>query len=91
MVSVVTSVRSLRSTRTLISFIRLSIWFLVSRTSTSGSTIPVGRTICSTIRGECERSYSPGVAETNTICGVIERNSANVCGRLSIALGKRKP
>ncbi len=28
---------------------RSSIWFLVSRTSTSGSTIPVGRTICSTV------------------------------------------
>ena len=25
---------------------------------------------------ECERSYSPGVADTNTICGVIERNSS---------------
>ena len=91
LVRVVTSVRSSRSTRTRISFIRSSIWLRVSRTSTSGSMIPVGRTICSTIRGECVRSYSPGVADTNTICGVIERNSANVCGRLSSALGSRKP
>ena len=51
LVSVVTSVRSSRSTRARISFIRSSIWLRVSRTSTSGSTIPVGRTICSTIRG----------------------------------------
>ena len=91
LVSVVTSTRSLRSTRVRISFIRSSIWLRVSRTSTSGSTIPVGRTICSTMCLECSRSYSPGVADTNTSCGVIERNSANVCGRLSIALGSRNP
>ena len=53
--------------------------------------IPVGRTICSTIRLECVRSYSPGVADTNTICGVIERNSWNVCGRLSSADGNPEP
>ena len=89
--SVVTSTRSLRSTTVRISPIRSSIWFLVSRTLISGSTIPVGRTICSTSVCECSRSYRPGVAETKTICGVIERNSSNVCGRLSIALGSRKP
>ena len=81
----------MRSTRIRISPIRSSIWLRVSRTSTSGSTIPVGRTICSTIAAECSRSYSPGVADTNTICGVIERNSWKVCGRLSIALGSRNP
>ena len=91
LVRVVTSVRSSRSTRPRISFIRSSIWLRVSRTSTSGSMIPVGRTICSTIRAECVRSYSPGVAETNTSCGVMERNSWKVWGRLSIALGRRKP
>ena len=47
-------------TRTRTSFIRSSIWFFVSRTSTTGSTIPVGRTICSTTRVERVRSYSPG-------------------------------
>ena len=52
LVSVVTSVRSPTSVRARISFIRSSIWVLVSRTSTSGSTIPVGRTICSTSRSE---------------------------------------
>ena len=50
LVSVVTSVRSSASTRLRISSIRSSIWFFVSRTSTSGSTTPVGRTICSTMR-----------------------------------------
>jgi hypothetical protein len=70
---------------------RSSIWLRVSRTSTSGSTIPVGRTICSTIRADRVRSYSPGVADTKTICGVIERNSSKVCGRLSSALGSRNP
>ena len=51
-------VASRRGRRT--SFIRSSIWFLVSRTSTSGSTIPVGRTICSTIRVDSARSHGPG-------------------------------
>ena len=53
--------------------------------------MPVGRTICSTTRVECARSYWPGVAETNSICGVIDRNSSKVCGRLSSADGRRKP
>jgi len=44
-----------------------------------------------TIRDECPRSKSLGVADTNTICGVCWRNSSKVCGRLSIALGSRKP
>ena len=48
-VRVVTSTRSSRSTLTRTSFIRSSIWLCVWRTSTTGSTIPVGRTICSTI------------------------------------------
>jgi excinuclease ABC subunit B len=63
----------------------------VSRTSTSGSITPVGRTICSTIREEWLRSKSLGVADTNTICGVCSRNSSKVWGRLSSALGSRKP
>ena len=66
-VSVVTSVRSSTSTRWRISSIRSSIWFFVSRTSTSGSITPVGRTICSTIWDEWLRSKSLGVADTNTI------------------------
>ncbi len=70
---------------------RSSIWFLVSRTSTSGSTTPVGRTICSTTRLEWFFSKSPGVADTNTIWRVRCRNSSKVWGRLSSALGSRKP
>ena len=31
------------------------------------------------------------MAETNTSWGVMERNSWKVCGRLSIALGRRNP
>ena len=56
LVSVVTSVRSFRSLILRTSFIRSSIWLRVSRTSISGSTIPVGRTICSTIRDALVRS-----------------------------------
>ena len=70
---------------------RSSIWLRVSRTSTIGSTIPVGRTICSTTLPEWAFSYLPGVAETNTSVGVIARNSSNFCGRLSSADGSRKP
>ncbi|SKF66057.1 Uncharacterised protein [Mycobacteroides abscessus subsp. abscessus] len=46
LVRVVTSTRSLRSTRSRISPIRSSIWPLVGFTITSGSTSPVGRMIC---------------------------------------------
>ena len=47
LVSVVTSTRWSLSTRRRISFMRSSIWPSVGRTSTSGSTSPVGRMICS--------------------------------------------
>ena len=40
---------------------------------------------------EWSRSNGPGVAETNTSCLVIDMNSSNVWGRLSSALGSRKP
>ena len=53
--------------------------------------MPVGRTICSTTCFECSRSYGPGVADTNTICGTRWRNSSKRSGRLSIADGSRKP
>ena len=36
------------------------------RTSTLGSSSPVGRITCSTICPDRSRSYSPGVAETYT-------------------------
>jgi hypothetical protein len=53
--------------------------------------MPVGRTICSTTREEWPYSNSPGVADTITSSGVLARNSSKVCGRLSSALGSRKP
>ena len=54
--------------------------------------MPVGRTICSTTRaGVRALVLARASRETNTICGVIDRNSSNVCGRLSSALGSRKP
>ena len=42
-------------------------------------------------RAQRVRSNSPGVAETKTMRGAIERNSSKVCGRLSSAEGRRKP
>ena len=71
LVSVVTSVRWPRSTRVRISFIRSSIWLRVGRTSTSGSTSPVGRTSCSTTWVDTDISHSPGVADTKTTCGTL--------------------
>ena len=64
-VSVVTSVRSPFFVRSLMSFTSASIWPVLGRTCTCGSTSPVGRTSCSTICPECSFSYSPGVADTN--------------------------
>ena len=89
LVSVVTSTRSLRSTRSRTSFMRSSIWLRVSRTSTSRvDDARSGGRSARRRAPSASRSYWPGVAETNTICGVIERNSSKVCGRLSSALGQ---
>ena len=66
LVSVVTSTRSLRAARVRISSTRSSICPVTGRTSTRGSSSPVGRITCSTIWSAPLRSYSPGVAETNT-------------------------
>jgi len=49
LVMVVTSTLSSFFTRLSISPIRSSIWFSVTRTSSGGSTSPVGRISCSTI------------------------------------------
>ena len=77
LVSVVTSTRSSRSVA-LADLVHQVVDLVAGSRAPRrrGSTIPVGRTICSTIRAECARSYSPGVADTNTSCGVIERNSS---------------
>ena len=65
LVSVVTSTRSPRATRSRISCSRSSIWPLTGRISTGGSTRPVGRMICSiTTPADFVSSYGPGVAET---------------------------
>src|SRR5215218_3647771 len=90
MVSVVMSTRSFLSVRFATSFNRSSIWFFVGRTSTSGSTRPVGRMICSTICSECSSSHGPVVAETQIIWFVFKSNSSHCKGRVSKALGIRE-
>ncbi|CDA78972.1 uncharacterized protein BN558_02380 [Clostridium sp. CAG:242] len=64
LVRVVTSTRSPFSTRVLISDSRSSICPSTGRTSISGSTNPVGRMTCSTIRLLFSFSKGPGVALT---------------------------
>ncbi len=56
LVSVVTSTRSSTATRLWISESRSSTWVEAGRTSTDGSTSPVGRTTCSTTSDECSSS-----------------------------------
>src|SRR5207245_118681 len=91
LVSGVTSTRCSASARALISATRSSIWPLVGFTITSGSTSPVGRTICSTTCLDFSSSYSPGVADMNTTWFTCSMNSLNRRGRLSSADGSRKP
>ena len=91
LVRVVTSTRSCRSARWWISPMRSSIWPSTGRTSTSGSSRPVGRITCSTICPDRVVSYSPGVAETYTTWWIFCSNSSNFRGRLSKAQGSRKP
>ena len=69
LVSVVTSTRSLRAARRRISDSRSSTWVRAGRTSTCGSTRPVGRTTCSTILSAVRLLVGPGVAETKIVCG----------------------
>ena len=66
LVRVVTRARSPRCTRCRISPRRSSICPAVGRTSTTGSSRPVGRISCSVSCAECSSSYGPGVAETKT-------------------------
>ena len=68
-----------------------STWVTAGRTSICGSTSPVGRTTCSTTWPLCSRSKSAGVADTNTVCGMIRLNSSNRSGRLSSAEGSLNP
>ena len=90
-VKVVTRVRKPFAACLRISPNRSSIWPSTGRTSTSGSTRPVGRMICSATRLARFNSYSAGVAETQSIWGILASNSGNFKGRLSKAEGMRKP
>ncbi len=74
-----------------ISSIRSSTCPFVGRICTSGSTRPVGRTICSTTFDEWRSSYALGVADMYTVWCTRSVNSSNFSGRLSIALGRRNP
>ena len=47
--------------------IRSSICPSTGRTTTSGSSSPVGRIICSVLSSSCSSSYTFGVADTNSI------------------------
>ena len=90
-VSVVTRTRWLLSVRFFISDTRSSIWLSVFRTSTWGSTSPVGLTSCSAIWKLRARSYWLGVADTNIAFLMYFSNSANFNGLLSNALGSLNP
>ncbi len=83
LVRVVTSARSPLAIVFLTSSITSRVWPAIGRTSTGGSTSPVGRMICSAIRFETRCSYSPGVAETKITCRMYSRNSSHFRGRLS--------
>src|SRR6184192_1600577 len=86
LVRVVTSTRSFFFSRSRISCSKSSTWPFTGRTSTCGSTRPVGRMICSTTTPpESLSSSSPGVAETNRIRGTRRMNSSIRSGRLSSA------
>ena len=92
LVKVVTSTRSSRAWRALHSASRSSIWPWTGRTSTWGSSSPVGRMICSTTSPwDRSSSQGPGVAETYTAWPMRPRNSSKVRGRLSRAEGRRNP
>ncbi len=92
LVRVVTNTRSPAAILERHSAMRSSICPLVGRTSTRGSSSPVGRMICSTTTPWLRSiSQSPGVAETKTACPMRPRNSSKLSGRLSRAEGRRKP
>ena len=91
LVRVVTRTRSFFAVRALISPSRSVTWPSTGRTEMSGSSRPVGRMTCCAICVLFFRSYSPGVADTNTIWFSFDSTSSNLSGRLSNAEGRRKP
>ena len=58
---------------------------------TTEDVVNTASVISSTTWPWCKRSYSAGVAETNTVWGNKRSNSLNFRGRLSMAEGRRKP
>jgi hypothetical protein len=72
---------------------RSSTWPATGRTVISGSMRPVGRMICSTTTPSVLLELVvAGVALTkSTFCVQKPSNSSNLSGRLSSALGRRKP
>ena len=92
LVSVVMITRSFLSARMRISPSRSSTWPSVGRTSTIGSSTPVGRITCSTTwPWLCSSSQLPGVALTKMVWVAFSQNSDPFKGLLSAALGRRKP
>ena len=91
LVSVVTNTRSPAFVRSMISLKTSSTCVVAGRTSTSGSTSPVGRTTCSTICELLDNSHAAGVADTKTDRRILRSNSSNRSGRLSSADGNRNP
>ncbi len=91
LVRVVTSTRPPAATVASMRTRRSSIWPVVGRMSTSGSTSPVGRMTCSAMLVLCSNSNGPGVAESMMVWPVLATNSSKRNGRLSRAEGKRNP
>ena len=92
LVSVVTSTRSPTLSQRRISASRSSTCPETLRTSTAGSSNPVGRMICSTaLPPHSANSISPGVADANITSPTMPRNSSRFRGRLSRAEGRRNP
>ncbi len=92
LVKVVISTRSFCFFLLRISLIKSVICPSDDRTSTSGSTKPVGLINCSTIFFlDLSISHCCGVAERNKDWGILGQNSSALSGRLSKAEGIRKP
>ena len=92
LVSTVTSTRSPTATRSRMRASRSSTCPWAGRSSTLGSSRPVGRTSCSTTSPpDSSTSKAAGVAETKSTWFRRPMNSSKVRGRLSRADGSRKP
>ena len=92
LVSVVTSTRSSRSTRRLISESRSSTW-VRGRADLDLRVDQPGRPhdLLDHAAGSARARSRRGVAETKIVCGASASNSSKRSGRLSSADGRRKP